>query len=100
MATKERGEGMSKEIKIKCWPEFFEPIRLGNKRAEFRLDDRDYQVFDILIIQEWNPNNLRYTGRQVKRLISHKVAGGYFGIPKGYCMLSLKTLPKKDQPND
>lgn len=86
-----------KEIKIKCWPEFFEPIAKNEKRGEFRLDDRDYRVGDTLIIQEWSPNNLRYTGRQVKRLVTHKVSGGYFGIPKGYCMLSIKPLPKESK---
>lgn len=41
---------------VKCWPEFFEPIFAGLKTFEIRLNDRDYQVDDLLVLQEWTPH--------------------------------------------
>ena len=40
---------------LKCWPEFFEPICEGTKNFEIRRNDRDYEVGDLLILEEWAP---------------------------------------------
>lgn len=86
----------TREHKLKTWPEFFERIIRGDKRAEFRLDDRGFAKGDVLTLQEWSPNNLRYSGRKVSVVISDIVRGPHFGIPDGYCMMSFKRA-KKDE---
>lgn len=44
-----------KEHHLKCWPEFFSPIQEGLKPFEIRRNDRDFQVDDLLILEEWVP---------------------------------------------
>ena len=43
--------------KVKCWPEFFQPMLNGLKRFDLRRDDRPegFQVGDQLLEQEWDP---------------------------------------------
>ena len=77
---------------LKTWPEHFEAIVSGRKRCEVRFNDRDYRVGDSLILKEWNPLDQSYTGRIVKKYISHILHGGEFGIQSGYVVLSLQTL--------
>lgn len=83
---------------LKCWPEFYEPISRGEKTAELRYNDRDYQVGDVLVLREYDPNKDSYTGRECRRQVSHVVHGcGSVGVItplKGlstkYVMLSLR----------
>jgi hypothetical protein len=42
-----------KKHTLKCWPVFFAPILTGEKPFEIRLNDRDYEVGDILRLEEW-----------------------------------------------
>src|SRR5262245_46655354 len=47
---------------LKSWPSQFQAMWTGRKRAEFRRDDRGYQVGDLLDLREWDPEPGRYTG--------------------------------------
>lgn len=86
------GDGGGKCHHIKCWPDVFEEMRAGRKTAEFRYNDRDYQVGDTLLIREWDTATAAYTHREITRAITHVLQGG-FGVPAGYAMLSLATPP-------
>jgi hypothetical protein len=85
---------------LKIWPEFFEPVLRGDKTAELRYNDRRYEVGDILILQEWEPRTREYTGREVKRLVSHVQQGmgmqGVIeplrGLDRRYAILSLQEI--------
>jgi hypothetical protein len=83
---------------LKCWPEPFKAMVLGLKNFEYRKDDRypergGYQVGDVLVLKEFEPHPYpvmgRYTGRELTRTITYKLAGGQFGVPDGYCVLGL-----------
>lgn len=39
--------------KLKCWTEFFAAIQQGRKTFEIRKNDRDFRVYDWLLLQEW-----------------------------------------------
>lgn len=74
---------------LKCHPKPFEDLLSGNKTFEFRKNDRNFNVGDILILQEWDPETEdHYTGRNVRRRIKHILSEGY-GLPEGFCILSL-----------
>lgn len=75
---------------LKTWPEQFEAILSGNKTHEYRLNDRDFQVGDVLALQEFSPES-GYTGRNHAVTVSYVGKDG-FGIPKGYAVLSIKPL--------
>jgi hypothetical protein len=50
--------------RLKCWPEFFEPIKRGAKTHDLRRsDDRDFSVGDKVLLQEYDPETSSYTGR-------------------------------------
>lgn len=76
---------------VKCWPVYFEPLRLGLKTGELRKNDRNYQVGDLLVNQEWSPTKQAYTGRECRHLITHIVADTEHLTP-GYVMLSLREV--------
>ena len=77
---------------LKTWPEAFEAVRRGDKTAEFRRNDRDFQLGDMLILVEYCPVQQKETGHELLRTISHMVEGPAFGIPEGFTMLSFRTI--------
>ncbi len=82
---------------LKTWPQFFEDIISGIKTFELRKDDRDFQVGDALLLQEYDPynNGGAFTLRAVSRLVVYKLdAASFSGIEKGYCILGLGMLPQ------
>ena len=56
---------------LKTWPEYFEAILDGRKRFEFRLDDRDFKVGDVLLLREYDPNKWDYTGNTVRVKVTY-----------------------------
>ncbi len=59
------------EIEKKIWPKYFEAILLGKKNFEIRLADFETKEGDILILKEYNPENKKYTGRELKKEITY-----------------------------
>lgn len=49
---------------LKILPEYFNAIDSGEKTFEVRFNDRNYQVNDILLLQEWVDG--QYTGREME----------------------------------
>jgi hypothetical protein len=55
---------------LKVWPEYFRDIITGRKHTEFRQHDRDFQVGDVLLLREWDPDKKEYTGRELRRRVA------------------------------
>ena len=66
---------------------YYNDIINNNKNFELRKDDRDFQVGDTLVLQEYD-NKL--TGNQIIKTVVYKLKGGIFGLDKSYCILGLK----------
>ena len=85
---------MSKIHCLKTWPVYYqaivEPDVLKRKTVEVRKDDRDYQVGDCLILQEYDPDKERTTGETTTRVVTHILRGQPFA-PVGYVVMSLCT---------
>lgn len=47
---------------VKSWSHFFDAIKRGDKRHDLRLNDRDYAVGDMLVLQRYDPFAGCYTG--------------------------------------
>lgn len=56
---------------LKTWPEYFQPIIKNKKNFEVRVNDRNYQVGDKLLLLEYDPVKQQYTGRKCYRQISY-----------------------------
>ena len=79
---------------LKCWPAPFQALIDGIKTFEYRVNDRDYEVGDYLLLREWNPEAAEgtdpYTGREINVLVTYMLRGGKFGLPKKYVVMSVK----------
>lgn len=56
---------------LKIWPEFFDALLCGNKKCETRINDRNYQLGDVLVLREYIKEEDRYTGRVVIYSVTH-----------------------------
>lgn len=79
---------------LKCWPPFFDAVVSGAKRFEFRENDRDYQVGDVLALADWDPQTAKYSGRHANVRVTYLFAGGTFGLSPKFCVMSIEALPK------
>ena len=77
------------EHELKTWPPYWGDVYLSIKTFEYRRNDRNFQVGDIVILREWDPRREVYTGAKVRMQIGYLIYGGQFGIPDGYCIFSL-----------
>lgn len=87
---------MPKTHELKSWPEFFSPVFDGKKNFELRRDDRHYRAGDILILKEWEPNTAKYSGRQVRKVVTYVLQGigpggitPVHGLSREYVILSI-----------
>ena len=73
---------------LKSWPEAFQAHVSGVKVADYRKDDRGFNVGDTLRLREWSKET-SYTGRVIEVEVTHIVRGPAFGIPEGYVVMSI-----------
>jgi len=87
---------------LKCWPDAFEAVCAGTKTAEWRRDDRGFEVGDELCLDEFIPPELgpkggppdgRFTGRHLSVRVTHILRAPKHGVPEGFVMLSIRRLP-------
>lgn len=88
---------MAKTHELKCWPAPFQALADGRKTCEWRKNDRDYDAGDTLHLREWNPGDWaipvgRYTGRELRLIVTDIQHGRNWGIPEGYVMMSVKPV--------
>ena len=80
------------EHNLKTWPLYFRAVLDGTKTFEIRnCTDRTFTVGDILVLQEWDPDDLQgdgYTGRILKREVTYLVQGPPW-LPHGLAVMSL-----------
>lgn len=81
---------MSKSHELKTIDTYFYRVFTGQKTFEVRKNDRDFQIGDLLILNEIDGSTMEPTGRTVFRKIDYILHGGQFGIQEGYCVMSLK----------
>lgn len=84
---------MTSDYTLRTDPGPFRAVWRGEKTAEFRKDDRQFQVGDIVNLIEFDRalGRCLYPIRQLYIRITHYQGAGY-GIPEGYAMLSFKVV--------
>lgn len=75
---------------LKIHPEMFEAVASGVKGFEYRVNDRNYKVGDILNLNEWHPVEEFYTKRSIKVEVTFILEGDQYGVPAGYVIMSVK----------
>jgi hypothetical protein len=84
---------------LKTDPEVFQASWDEEKPYEIRLDDRNYQVGDELLLVETTNSGeamkkgalLEYTGRAVLQNVIHKLKDRY-GLLPGWCILGISYI--------
>jgi hypothetical protein len=79
---------MSLEHKLKIDTEYFEAVLNEKKNFEIRFNDRNFQIEDIVILQEITENR-EYTGREITATISYITD---FEQKEGFVVFSFKRL--------
>ncbi|TYO65567.1 DUF3850 domain-containing protein [Bradyrhizobium hipponense] len=81
----------------KSWTHFFQAIKAGQKLHDVR-EDEGYQIGDVIVLQEYDNINGRYTGEEQEVEVSYianrtvPCAFSSAVLSPGYCILSLKVL--------
>lgn len=78
---------------VKTWPDAYDAVYADWKPWEFRKNDRDYRVGDTLRMLRWSPETETFTGEEMRREVVWMLNGGQFGIPEGYCIMTLSRTP-------
>jgi len=72
---------------IKCETQFYQDVESGNKKFEFRKNDRNYRVGDMVYLLE-SVGGIK-TGRVMDSVeIKYILHGPAFGLPDGYCIFN------------
>ncbi len=74
--------------RLKVWPEYFEPLVAGEKKFEIRVNDRCFEVGDMLVLREFDQETEKYTGRAVFADVTYILSGAPF-LPDDKVILSL-----------
>ena len=83
-----------KEHDLKAWPEPFQAVYERRKPYEIRVNDRDYQVGDILFLREWSPEDYAYTRRSLRVRVTYMTRGGEWGLPPELCVMGIGDVVK------
>lgn len=78
--------------RLKTWIEYYQRVCQGDKTFEVRKNDRDFQVGDTLILEEWDQRNEGPTGHATSFEITYLLPGGQFGIEAGFCVMGIKGV--------
>lgn len=83
---------MTKVHDLKIHPKYFMPVAAGKKRVEVRINDRDFNAGDTLILSEYDPQK-GYTGQKVAALITDTTClRSFVGNGAPYVLLSIQLV--------
>lgn len=74
---------------LKTYPEYFKDIQDGKKTFEVRKDDRKFMEGDKILLQEFNPEEPEYTGKEWEGTITYIMRDAEF-VKKGFCIFGIK----------
>lgn len=93
---------------LKTWSNAWDAVKRGDKRFEWRKDDRGFEVGDVLVLREWNPAKQKFVMTIPKGKMPHEAATehndlrmvvtyilrGSFNVPENYCVMSIAPEEK------
>lgn len=81
---------------LKIWPVQFQQVSEGVKTHEWRKDDRGFAVGDVLFLELYDPDKgTLYESVFLERKVTAITRGPDFGIPLGYCVMSIRPLIRR-----
>lgn len=76
---------------LKTWPVYYGRCVSGQKPFEVRKNDRDFQTGDILVLQEYDPEEDVFTGQETHFEVTYVLHGGQFGVEPGFCVMGISN---------
>ena len=76
---------------LKIERKYFDDVITERKRFEVRKNDRDYQVNDILSLNEYDKDKQVYTGRHISVKVLYILDDSAF-LKEGYVVLSIAII--------
>ncbi len=85
------------EHQLKIRKNYLQDILEGIKNFEVRKNDRNYQVGDVLVLNEWEPTDVilntgDYSGKKVKVRVDYVFYMSELGVNSDYCVMSIRVL--------
>lgn len=62
---------MAKHRDLKCWTKYFDCVWDGTKTFEFRVNDRAYQVGDMVTLRDYDKNTSTFKTRRCRARIGY-----------------------------
>lgn len=87
---------------LKVSDEFEEDLFLGTKTFEVRLNDREYEVGDILILKIYNLETKEYQYPPCDEFyynVTYILTGEKWGLKPNYCIMSIEVNPALNREN-
>ena len=75
---------------LKTWPVYYHDLLIGRKNFEVRLNDRNYQIGDVLDLQEYDPIKNSYTSRHLFRRVTY-ILKGFEGLAYGWVVMGIEA---------
>lgn len=72
---------------LKTETEYYQAVEKGKKNFEIRKNDRNFQVYDIIYLEEvvcGIPTGRKLAGKEIKYILH----GGQFGLDEDYCIIN------------
>lgn len=87
---------------LKTWSNAWDAVKRGDKRFEWRKDDRGFEVGDVLVLKKWNPAKQQFVLKpqslgveyEELRVVVTYILRGLFNVPEGYCVMSISLEEK------
>lgn len=76
---------------LKTWPGYFQATWVGDKTFEIRKNDREFKERDEIVLEEWEPGNMEYTGRVIEGFIRYMTD---YEQKQGYVVLQIEITEK------
>lgn len=84
---------------LKCWSVHYQEVISGRKKAELRLNDRDFNTGDILVLWETvGENDDRLTGCASQYRVTH-IIKEFQALQPGYVMMSIEPYYEHEAKN-
>lgn len=78
---------------LKTIQPYFDEVKFGKKKFEFRKNDRDFNVGDEVYLEEYDATSKYYSGFVLRGIITY-VLKDYNGIQDGYAVLSIELTQR------
>ncbi|UZW13221.1 DUF3850 domain-containing protein [Clostridium pasteurianum] len=76
---------------LKIWPSFFKDVKSGEKQFQVRKNDRNFQIGDTLILEEYDPSKGIYTGAWIPESIIYILDDKRF-TKEGFVILGIQEI--------